>query len=357
MKYKPNWDDTRERFTALWEGRHLGRPCITVTAPNPQGNRPYPQAADPEDFWLSPEYLAQMALARAENTYWGGEAIPSLLLMAGWVICYGATPRFNWDTIWHEPLTIDWDNPPVFSEPWDDLWFKRYAAAYQAVLDVAGWDDFMVGFACGLPANDLLVGIISNNEFLLNLYERPEWMKEAIITISRHQIKVIRHFLAMAEKSHAFPRGNPQWMTFWAPESYYPTQSDVSCMLSPEMFDEFIVPELDQIAAACGKMWYHLDGARARQHLPRLLSLPYMKVIQFVPEPDFPPNGEDWLDLYREIQAAGKIVHIGIAPDRIEPLVRQLDPGLLCLDTWAGSPAEAEELLQAAERWTKAGVS
>jgi len=356
MKYKPNWDDSRERWTALWEGRHLGRPCMTITAPS-GSNYPEPRAATPEEYWLDPDYLARLAIARVENTHWGGEAIPSILLMGGWVICYGAIPHFEWNTIWHEPLTVDWDNPPTFELNWDDPWLKRYEAVYQASLDIAGWDDFMVGRPCILPANDILVAIISNDEFLPGLYEHPEWMRQAILTLSRCQTEVIKHFQAMAEKTHAFPQGNPQWMTFWAPEPYMSTQSDVSCMLSPAMFDEFIVPDLDEMGNAFGSMWYHLDGARARQHLPSLLSLPYMRVIQFIPEPDFPPNGEDWLELYKEIQAGGKAVHISVAPDRIEPLVRQLDPALLIIDTWAGSSAEADEMLLAAERWTKAGVN
>jgi hypothetical protein len=98
MKYKPNWDDSRARWTALWHGRHLGRPCITVTAPSGKAVS-VPQAANPEEYWLGPKYLAQAAIARMENTYWGGEAIPSILLMGGWVICYGAIPHFEWHTI------------------------------------------------------------------------------------------------------------------------------------------------------------------------------------------------------------------------------------------------------------------
>ncbi|HEY3418326.1 MAG TPA: hypothetical protein VGM23_15735 [Armatimonadota bacterium] len=37
--------------------------------------------------------------------------------------------------------------------------------------------------------------------------------------------------------------------------------------------------------------------------------------------------------------------------EHIEPLVRQLDPALLCLDTWCAIPAEADALLVAARHW------
>ncbi len=355
MKYKPNWADARERLTALWQGRHLGRPCLTVMAPS-GANVPVPVADSAEDYWLDADYQVQATLAHVANTYWGGEAMPSRLLMGGWVFCYGAQPHFDWGTIWHDPVPLDWDNPPALNLDWSDPYIQQYVRAYQAVVDAAGWDDFMVGFPCTLPGNDLLVALISNDQFLINLVDRPAWMREAILTIGRHQIEVMHFFREMASKTHAFPWGNCGWMTLWGPESYIATQSDVSCMLSPEMFDEFVLPELDLLAAHFGHMWYHLDGSRAFQHLPRLLSLEYLRIIQFVPEPDVPPNGPEWLDLYRTIQAAGKAVHISVPVADVEPLVRALDPGLLCLETWVSSPDEADALLRAAERWTKAGT-
>ena len=30
MKYKPDWDEARERLTRMWEGKPLERPCIAV---------------------------------------------------------------------------------------------------------------------------------------------------------------------------------------------------------------------------------------------------------------------------------------------------------------------------------------
>ncbi|OPZ86089.1 MAG: hypothetical protein BWY76_01107 [bacterium ADurb.Bin429] len=185
------------------------------------------------------------------------------------------------------------------------------------------------------------------------LIERPEWVREAIIAMARERVTLFNHFYDLAAPVHAFPYGNAQWMAFWAPERYIATQSDVSCMLSPAMFDEFILPELDIYGESFGAMWYHLDGSRAFQHLPTLLSRPYMRVMQFVPEPDVPPNGPDWLDLYRRIQHAGIIVHIQVAPANVEPLVKALDPTLLCLDTQCGSVDEAEMLLADAVRWMR----
>jgi hypothetical protein len=75
-------------------------------------------------------------------------------------------------------------------------------------------------------------------------------------------------------------------------------------------------------------------------------------VVQYVPAPNEPPNGPGHLDLYREIQAAGRIVHIQVAQEHVEPLVKNLNPALLMLQTRCDSIAAGEALLEAAKRWT-----
>ena len=212
---------------------------------------------------------------------------------------------------------------------------------------------FLVGQPCILPANDLLSMHMGTEEFLVSLMQHPAWMKEALNQGARALGEARRRLRGLIDKKHRFWYGIGGWMPFWAPRPFMSTQSDVSCMLSPEMFDEFVLPELDLCAKEAGEMWYHLDGGDAQQHLPRLLSLPYLRVVQYVPNPSEPPNGPGQLPLYKKIQKAGKIVHVNVDKQHIEPLVKSLDPSLLVLQTWCGSIQEGEELLAATKRWAR----
>ncbi len=124
-------------------------------------------------------------------------------------------------------------------------------------------------------------------------------------------------------------------------------------MLSPEMFDRFVVPELDVHGQEHNALWYHLDGGDAKQHLPRLLSLPYLRVIQYTPAPGEPDNGPDHLEMYKQIQAAGRIVHVELPWQNVEPLVRELDPALLMLHTSCPSRDEGERLLEQSVAWSR----
>jgi hypothetical protein len=302
--------------------------------------------SDPQDRWLSPSWVRQNLIASLEGTWWGGESIPSCLLMGGWVLCLGGCPRFDLHTIWFETMNVDVSEPSPFHYRKNDPWVKAYNTLYQMAATLAQKDDFLVGMPCILPANDLLSMLMGTETFLFNLVEHPAWMRETILLGARQQLYQVKEFQDSIRGNHDFWYGNPGWMSLWSPEPFLSTQSDVSCMLSPAMFDEFILPELDLWGEAHGALWYHLDGGNACQHLPRLLSRPYVRVIQYVPAPHEQPNGPGHLELYQKIQAAGRIVHILVAKEYVIPLLKSLDPALLMLETTCDSISEGEALLE-----------
>jgi len=70
-----------------------------------------------------------------------------------------------------------------------------------------------------------------------------------------------------------------------------------------------------------------------------------------VPGAGRPPNGPAYLDLYRAVQAAGRVIHIAVPKGNVEAVVKALDPALLCIETWCDGPREADALLAHARRW------
>ena len=354
MKFKPNWPETQARLTALWEGQPTDRPCIAVKVNKPDKPRQWPPPSA-EVQWLDPEWVVGDALAKIENTWWGGEAIPSYLVMAGWLVSLGGKPRFDNSTIWFDEFSVDFDQPHPFHHNPADPWVQRHERLYLAMAKAAGKDDFLLGSPVILPANDLLSMHMGTQNFLFALMDHSDWIRQAITDGARELIAARQNLVQRIKAQHDFWYGNAGWMPFWAPVPFIELQADVSCMLSPEHFEQFVIPELDMWGQACGAMWYHLDGGDASHHLPRLLSLPYLKVIQYVPHPSEPPNGIGHLALYRKIQEAGRIVHIFVSKDQVKPLCRALDPRRLMLEVSdVATIAEAEDLLVAAKRWTAA---
>jgi hypothetical protein len=52
-------------------------------------------------------------------------------------------------------------------------------------------------------------------------------------------------------------------------------QSDLSVMISPEMYEEFIIPELNQQLKWLEYSTYHFDGVEQIRHLDKLLQLEF----------------------------------------------------------------------------------
>ena len=353
--YKADWAEAERRLTALWQGERLERPCVSVIAPQRcEKPTPLPTVEKCEDIWLDHAYRVAATRHQLENRWWGGEALPSALQMAGWVMCLGGTPHFDDRTIWFEVEEAYFSRPSSFRHDPESIWTKGYEELMMAVARDAGEGEYMVGSACALPANDLLSMLMGTENFLMATIDHPEWLAEAIVAGARDQARaVIKVREVVRETGHKYWYGNAGWMPFWAPVPYKGTQSDVSCMLSTEAFDKFVLPELEIYAEAFGWLWYHLDGCDARHHLPRLLSLPMLRVVQYTPTPGEPPNGPAHLEMYRAIQAAGKIVHISLSQIHFEQLIRELDPTLLMLDTWVGSVSEGEKLLEQCAAWMR----
>jgi hypothetical protein len=269
------------------------------------------------------------------------------------LICFGCPVEFRQESIWVGPMKVDFERPPDFRLDVSDPMFRRHEKLYMAMADAAGKDDFLVGQPCALPACDLLSAMLGGEEYLLALVDHASWIEQATMQLAEGRAQAFEYFRDRLAGRHDFWYGLAGWMPFWAPEPFHGTQSDVSCMMSPEMFDRFVLPELELLGRRFGAMWYHLDGGDASQHLPRLLSLPYMRVIQYNPAPFEPQNGPELLPIYRQIQAAGKIVHLALPVENVEPLVRSLDPRLTMLHVWCDTPASGRKLLEDMRGWTR----
>lgn len=347
MEFKSDWPEAAQRLSDLWNGRPLDRPCIAVTAPYDRGFMPKDPAREytPEEKWLAPDIVLHYLRSRMQGTWWGGEAIPAHLLMSGWILSAGGSPHFSWNTIWFDTRPVDFSKPSPFVMTPGDPWVEKHNRLYLATLEAAAPDRFMLGQPVTLPATDLLSMHMGTENFLMALLDEPEWMQKAISEANRQIHQECHKLASLAKAKTPYWYGMAGWMTFWAPEPYFATQCDVSCMMSPETYNDFVLPELEFMHQQYGPLWYHLDGGDAKQHLPTLLSLPYLRVIQYTPAPNEPVNGPGHLEMYRAIQAAGKIVHIDVPVQNVEPLVRKLDTQFLMLNTHCGSIQEGESLL------------
>lgn len=350
LAYKHNWPETKQRLEAFWQMEALDRPCIAVGAPK-QPRRPVPPPADHKTKWTDPEYVADSYDASHEAAYFGGEAVPGTSLMVGYCFGYGAPLHFSEQTVWQEPIIPCWESVPKLvldEEDWG--WSQVQKVVARCAEAAAG--KWLVGFPNVMQPNDHLPLLRGTNAFLMDLVDHPDAVKRALRRLVENYYLIAERLTALLSKTQ---EGSTNWLGVWSPQPFSMTlQSDISCALSPAMFEEFIAPELEEMSRWLGKAIYHLDGPGALQHLDRLLAMEHLHAIQWTPGSG-QAGGLAWLDLYRRIQAAGKGVVISLPYDDVEVAVRELKPEGLFILTGARSPDAAEALLERAAAITRTG--
>jgi len=339
LAYKHNWPEARQRLEAFWRMEVIDRPCVSVTAPAKQA-RPLPPVPDDRARWTDPEHVASRYDAGHEATYFGGEAMPGTSLMVGYCFGYGAPLHYSEQTVWQEPIIDSWDDPPSLTLDEDDwAWQQIQKVVARCVQVSAG--KWMTGWPNIHQPNDHLSLLRGPRRFYTDLIDHPEQIKRALR-------QLLDNWYVMHERISGMlgvQEGSIGWLPVWCPWPKCVTlQSDISCALSPAMFEQFVAVELEELSRWLDGALYHLDGPGALQHVDRLLAMRRIHAIQWTPGTG-QAGGLQWLELFKRIQAGGKGVVIYLAYDEVETAVRELRPEGLFIMTSAPSPDAAEALL------------
>jgi 5-methyltetrahydrofolate--homocysteine methyltransferase len=122
-------------------------------------------------------------------------------------------------------------------------------------------------------------------------------------------------------------------------------------MLSPYLFDTFVVPALTEQCQWLDHSLYHLDGTQAMIHLDSLLGIDALNAIEWTPQAGIETGGHPrWHTLYRKILNAGKSIQaVGVHKDEVLPLLDAIGGKGVYIITRCDSITEAEEMLAALE--------
>jgi hypothetical protein len=359
MDYKDDWHKTQQRFLAFWQGEILDRCCISVRAP--RANHHYMLPEPPTDstdllkWWLDPEDNLKRQVQEFENTYYGGDAYPAATMCLGASVMagfYGSPAEFRPETVWYHPIIHDLSTFPFdFNPETSDLYKITIEAAQYYARESYG--RFLVSLPELGAATDDLSLLRGMQTLLLDMIDQPLAVKTAITRLAQTWGEVHQKLYQIAAPAN---QGGCciAWMQTWAPGSHYQMSCDFSAILSPRMFQEFIVPEIQQYLAVNEYSVYHWDGPDVLKHLDSLLALPDIDAIQWTQGDGSPAASyPGWIPYYRRIQAAGKRLILPIVEiNEVEILLSQLSSRGLMICTHASSEEEARSLLNKVPAWT-----
>jgi len=303
------WNQLAETYTKWWSGK-LGRPIVGLSRPK-AGAKPHSYnwwtAAYPSD--VPADKIVNDFRDMMEATDYLADSYPCLLPNFGpGVLCVplGSTPHVQPDTIWFEPVgDVSIENLQIRMNS-DHPWWKR-------ILDITRTacrklPKSTVVALTDIGGNlDLLASLLGTEALLMDLHDNPNAVRKAVEAITEVWITAYKQ---LADVITEHRPGLASWApALWAPGTSYMLQCDFSYMISPKMFDQFVLPDLARCCDFLDYPFYHLDGPGELPHLPLLLGLKKLRGIQWVPGAGN-PQASEWPEILQKIIDAGKLIQV-----------------------------------------------
>jgi hypothetical protein len=344
LSLKPDLADAARRWEAYYQGEIIDRPVVYVTAPRTPG-QPGRMPWYHELVFDPIDAVIDRGLASAGATYWGGEAVPYMMISFGPdEIAAFSGAEFRWspdspDTNWSTPLVQDWERDlPVFLHHDNRLW-QRMLALYRRAAQKL--DGKMLLSPPDLHSNmDLLSALRGPERLCMDLIETPELIDRAMAD-SRRAFRELWPAIVAAGQMDEHGYSN----YFYSMEGCAVLQCDFSCMISPPMFRRWVLPALEEEAALVSHVLYHWDGPNALIHEKDLVASKGLHTFSYVTGAG---HGDliEYLDLLKRVQAAGKAVQVYGTVEQLKTMHKELRPEKAYYVAQVASPSEADALLE-----------
>ncbi len=316
-----DWQRIERDWSAWWAG-DLERPLLTLEVKEDTPSDPWVHLTR---FGLDKpaEQVLDEIQTNLEATHWLGDAYPKW-----WVNCgpgveaafLGSVPSWRPDTTWFSPLADSscLHDIKLRFDPNNPWWLRVFDYTQHAV---ERWGGRLVVGLTDLGGNlDILASLRGSQNLLLDLGDAPEEVDRLVREITALWLK---YYDALHSITASGGRGYACWAPLWSPAKGYMLQSDFSYMISPRMFERFVMPDIRACCEHLDYAFYHLDGKGQLNHLDQLLSLPRLRGIQWVPG-DGQPQAEKWPDLLTRIRKAGKLVQVTTNAEGAMTIKREL---------------------------------
>jgi 5-methyltetrahydrofolate--homocysteine methyltransferase len=254
----------------------------------------------------------------------------------------GAQVRATQDTVWFEPAQRVDTKDLHLAYDGDNAWWQRVKELTQQA--VGRWGRAVSVAYTDLGGNlDILASLLTTEQLLMAMIDSPGEVARLVGEVTRLWLRYYDKLDTIIQDAE---RGTTPWAAIWAPRRCYMLQCDLAAMISPGMFERFVVPDLEACCQALDYSFYHLDGPGQIAHLDMLLALEKLDGIQWIPGAGQPPP-EAWLPLLQRVIEAGKLCQLYVSPQGARTIVHELGGRGFAFYIEQQMPRpEAEDLIQ-----------
>jgi 5-methyltetrahydrofolate--homocysteine methyltransferase len=324
IKFSPqDWDRIKQNWTAWWH-HDLDRPMVVVDDVDWAGKAFVPQFSgwDVENDTILIDEVLDYYQKIIDTANYYGDAWPRWWpnFGAGVMAAFqGAQVGVDENTVWFDQLPVhQLADLKIRYDP-DNYWWRWIKAIVQAAVE--RWDRQISVAITDLGGTaDILASLRGTQNLLMDLYDVPEEVDRLVAQTTQVWLNYYDELHTIIK---AASNGSSGWAPLWAPGPMYMLQSDFAYMISPSMFERFVLPDLETICNHLEYGFYHLDGKGQIPHLDMLMGIERLRGIQWIPGDGAPPP-EEWLPLLKRIRDSGKLCQLYVSAEGALKIAREL---------------------------------
>ncbi len=353
--WKENWEDSKQNYIKWWKRESM---VVSNWGSGIPLDRMVHQAEDPGPFtsldqkYRDPSWIAMNEHYRQARLAAPLDMLPIAFPDIGTVSLapmLGAVPQLGENNIWynHDPsFGPEQDRTLVFDR--NAEWWNIISDSARAVKHMAG-GKYFTGLPAICPNLDVLAEIRGTENLMMDMVLNPEWVHsklEEIQNVFEEIYTELYHIIKEEDGSSVMG-----YFMVWAPGRVCLAQCDTAAMISPGMFEEFVIPYTRRQCDFQDFSIYHVDGPMALKTVDPLLEIESLDAVEFTPGPNVPAGGDPyWYDLYKKIRKAGKCVQaVEVKPSQIVPLIDAVGPEGLYIHVDCYDLKEFESVIRAVE--------
>lgn len=304
------WSKVRKNYDRWWNNS-LDRPIINAKVYCLQNDyRPFIDEWISQkhfsDLSITPKQIAERCVYETTNFEYIADGYPhinNVISGPGILSAYlGCEVINNQGWTWFHPMK---DRPSInklsLKVDKNNIWFKRTMEIFKYEIEYSQ-GNIVISFPDMGGIMDVLASFFPSDQLPLALYDNPDDVKRLLNEIKDAWIACYEEFVNLFKGA---TKGYTSWSPVYSEVPCYIHQSDFSYMLSTDMFEEFVLPHLNEIFTFVENSMYHLDGIGALPHLALLKKCNNLKCIQWV-FGDGKGSATKWADVFNEIKKAGK---------------------------------------------------
>lgn len=356
FELKLDFEEVLNRYEAWWNCEIIDRPLVSISFPSTEQKMPAPQQpTDIRDRWLDIDYVVASHEARLFNTVHFADALPVAFPNLGpevFSAFYGCEMEYGEQTGWSKPILEDLSEEALNNLQLDrsSFYFRKLVELTDALI-ANGKDRFIVGYTDLHGGGDAIAAFRDPQELLMDTIEDPEAIKALDGKILPDFLETYDFF---HEKLSAAGMPSTTWCNATCKGKFHVPSNDFSCMISAEAFEDLFIPGIIRECQHMDKCIYHLDGPDALRYLDRLLEIPEIHAIQWVPGAR-EKHWSKWIEVYQRIQAKNKALQIAtIDAQDLDQLFEVLNPQGVWISNVSGisDRGEAEAFVKKLSQWT-----